>query len=78
MRGTLVFIAALPALTALSWTFGGHTLFGSYVDRRLQLESTFAGILMAVGRMAGLPMAIVPSHGAFELGMRGTDLRWPC
>jgi hypothetical protein len=74
MRGTLAFIVALPALTALSWTFGGHTLFLSYLDRNLQLESTFAGILMIVGRVAGLPMAIVPAHGAAELWTNGTHL----
>lgn len=74
MRGTLVFAVAVPALTALSWAFGGHGLFGSYLDRKLQLESAFAGILMVVGRIAGLPMEVVPSHGAIELAMRGTRL----
>ena len=72
MRGTLVFAVALPALTALTWTFGGHALFGSYLERKLQIESALAGIMMAGGRVAGLPMTLQNSHGAVELAMRGT------
>jgi Glycosyltransferase family 87 len=74
LRGTVVFAVSVPVLTALSWTFGGHALFASYLDRRLQLESALAGILMVVGQAAGLPMTAETSHGAIELGMRGTRL----
>jgi hypothetical protein len=74
LRGTVVFALSVLLLTALSWTFGGHAVFSSYLDRRLQLESAFAGVLMVVGQVAGLPMSAETSHGARELEMQGTGV----
>ncbi len=73
-RGALVFALSVSLLAAVSWKLGGHAVLSSYFDRKLQLESAPAGVLMVVGRVARLPMTAESAHGAIELGMTGTRL----
>jgi hypothetical protein len=69
-RGALAFVVTVGTGVAL-WlglgVAGVRTSLGYHLERGLEVESLYSGLLMIVAKVAGAPMSWVFDHGSFQL-----------
>jgi hypothetical protein len=73
-RGLLVFGAAVAAGGVAWFMLGGAASLAYHLERGLQIESTWAGALMLVGKIFGIGLGLRVSHVSTELVAPGASL----
>lgn len=66
-RGSVVFLVALAAGTVVSWHLGAASVLRYQVERGLQIETVWAGILMGIGKLSGGALRWEYRHTSAEL-----------